>query len=62
MPIIYDIDLYLYDITVISYLIGLSEISSKSSPKCFGNIPKIFNYYALQASHYPCIMLQYEQY
>ena len=24
-------------------------------------IPKIFTYYALHASHYACIMLQYEQ-
>ena len=40
MPIIYDIDLYLCNITVISYLIGLSEICSKSCPNAFGIFPK----------------------
>ena len=34
----------------------------KNCPKGFWNIPKIFTYYALQTSHYACIMLQYEQY
>ena len=28
----------------------------------FWEFPKIFTYYALHASHYACIMLQYEQY
>ena len=41
--------------------IGLSQICSKSCPKCFWNIPKVCTYYALHASHYACIMLQYEQ-
>ena len=45
----------------LALLVGLSQICSKSCPKCFWNIPKTLAYYALQASHYVCIMLQYER-
>ena len=37
------------------FRVGLSQICSKSCPKCFWNIPKIFSYYALQVSHYASI-------
>ena len=33
----------------------------KSLPKYFVEIPKLFTYYALLASHYACVMLQYKQ-
>ena len=41
--------------------VGVSQICSKICPKYFWEFLRIFTYYALHASHYACIMLQYEQ-
>ena len=41
--------------------LGPSKLCSKIRPKCFWEFPNVFTYYALHASQYACIMLQYEQ-
>ena len=45
----------------IAVVTSLSQICSKICPICFWEFPKIFTRYAIHASHYACIMLQYEQ-
>ena len=41
--------------------LSLSQICSKIFPKCFWEFPKTLTYYALHASHYAVIILQYKQ-